>query len=232
MMVKMMRCRSVDDSHQNVVKDEVDKSFRIKHEDSINFFSRLLSRQQTAKNNNTQHSFRVYYAEDVSVPFVWESQPGTPIHRFADAGGDAALRPPLTPPPSYFINGKNPPRKKRNLLRALLVKVSLKSTRSRAKSSPPAAASVTPSLPSPSFSLSPSFSSCSSSSHSSSSSSAFATPLWRFHGGRRRRLASSGSSGSSLEKGIIEEVSGGEESSTPPACCGLTHRNRRTLSMH
>ncbi|CAH9101165.1 unnamed protein product [Cuscuta epithymum] len=230
MMVKMMRCRSVDDSHQNVVKDEVDKSFRIKHED-ISFFSRLLSRQETAKNNNTQHSFRVYYAEDVSVPFVWESQPGTPIHRFADAGGDAALRPPLTPPPSYFINGKNPPKKKKNLLRALLVKVSLKSTRSRAKPSPPAASS-TPSLPSPSFSISPSFSSCSSSSHSSSSSSAFGTPLSRFYGGRRKRLASSGSSGYSFGKGIIEEVSGGEKSSASPACCGLTHRSRRTLSMH
>ncbi|KAJ8751608.1 hypothetical protein K2173_016859 [Erythroxylum novogranatense] len=36
----------------------------------------------------------------VSVPFIWESQPGTPKVKFRE---NSSL-PPLTPPPSYFCN--------------------------------------------------------------------------------------------------------------------------------
>jgi len=45
-------------------------------------------------------SFRVYYpvASAGAVPFLWESQPGTPKN---DSPSAAAL-PPLTPPPSYY----------------------------------------------------------------------------------------------------------------------------------
>jgi hypothetical protein len=59
-------------------------------------FSKLFSRESSA----AAPSFRVYYgvASAGSVPFLWESQPGTPKN---DAVSDAAL-PPLTPPPSYY----------------------------------------------------------------------------------------------------------------------------------
>ncbi|TVU21653.1 hypothetical protein EJB05_31303, partial [Eragrostis curvula] len=59
-------------------------------------FSKLFSRESSA----AAPSFRVYYgvASAGSVPFLWESQPGTPKN---DAVSAAAL-PPLTPPPSYY----------------------------------------------------------------------------------------------------------------------------------
>ncbi|CAK8537938.1 unnamed protein product [Lathyrus sativus] len=45
-----------------------------------------------------------------SIPFVWESQPGTPKHR-----SNANSLPPLTPPPSYFQNAnKKPIKPKKN----------------------------------------------------------------------------------------------------------------------
>ncbi|RLM99588.1 uncharacterized protein C2845_PM06G06040 [Panicum miliaceum] len=49
-------------------------------------------------------SFRVYYsvASAGAVPFLWESQPGTPKN---DSPSAAAL-PPLTPPPSYYAAGR------------------------------------------------------------------------------------------------------------------------------
>nr|GMC85910.1 YLP motif-containing protein 1-like [Ipomoea batatas] len=91
-----MSCRGGADSHQNNNNNVREKSFRIRHDD-LKLFSRFLSRQETSNR---------YYG-DVSVPFVWESQPGTPKHRFADSA--AALRPPLTPPPSYYSNSKFTP---------------------------------------------------------------------------------------------------------------------------
>ncbi|PON79044.1 hypothetical protein PanWU01x14_015450 [Parasponia andersonii] len=67
------------------------KSFRIKQDDK--FFSRLLSKETSQPNS----SCRVYYGEAAgAVPFVWESQPGTPKHTF-----ETTSLPPLTPPPSY-----------------------------------------------------------------------------------------------------------------------------------
>ncbi|KAK3443979.1 hypothetical protein EUGRSUZ_B04020 [Eucalyptus grandis] len=67
-----------------------------------------------------------------SVPFTWESQPGTPKVRFCDD-----VVPPLTPPPSYFyvpardtINRKQQ-RRKTKFLTTLLPKL-----RSSASSSP------------------------------------------------------------------------------------------------
>ncbi|XP_062179295.1 uncharacterized protein LOC133883909 [Phragmites australis] len=46
-------------------------------------------------------SFRVYYgvASAGSVPFMWESAPGTPKNAISDT-----TLPPLTPPPSYYNN--------------------------------------------------------------------------------------------------------------------------------
>ncbi|MCD7470688.1 hypothetical protein HAX54_010709 [Datura stramonium] len=68
----------------------------IKQDDK--FFSRLLSKESTAKGES---SFRYYYCggSSGSIPFVWESQPGTPKHKFSDT-----CLPPLTPPPSYQTN--------------------------------------------------------------------------------------------------------------------------------
>ncbi|KAL6614271.1 hypothetical protein ACP70R_036541 [Stipagrostis hirtigluma subsp. patula] len=67
------------------------------------FYERLLTKESSAANP----SFRYYWAEPGSVPFVWESQPGTPKDavRMAAAGG----LPAITPPPSYLLrhgNGK------------------------------------------------------------------------------------------------------------------------------
>ncbi|KAL5232146.1 hypothetical protein ABZP36_030922 [Zizania latifolia] len=55
-------------------------------------------------------SFRVYYgvASAGSVPFVWESQPGTPKR----SSQSAAALPPLTPPPSYYVAGGKGDKKK------------------------------------------------------------------------------------------------------------------------
>ncbi|KAJ8753793.1 hypothetical protein K2173_000047 [Erythroxylum novogranatense] len=72
------------------------KSFRIKQEDD-KFFSRTLSKETSIANP----SFRVYYdGVSVAVPFVWESQPGTPKYsKFCEK-----TLPPLTPPPSSYFN--------------------------------------------------------------------------------------------------------------------------------
>ncbi|KAL5223111.1 hypothetical protein ABZP36_027824 [Zizania latifolia] len=61
--------------------------------------SKLLSRESSV----AAPSFKVYYgvASAGSVPFLWESQPGTPKN---DAISDTVL-PPLTPPPSYYTAG-------------------------------------------------------------------------------------------------------------------------------
>jgi Protein of unknown function (DUF688) len=56
------------------------------------FFARLLSKEISL----STPSFRIYGAAPTSVPFIWESQPGTP--KIADS---ALSLPPITPPPSY-----------------------------------------------------------------------------------------------------------------------------------
>ncbi|XP_055830440.1 uncharacterized protein LOC129899480 [Solanum dulcamara] len=70
----------------------------IKQDDK--FFSRLLSKESTAKGES---SFRYYYCggSSGSIPFVWESQPGTPKHKFTHTS-----LPSLTPPPSYQTNAQ------------------------------------------------------------------------------------------------------------------------------
>ncbi|KAL2317383.1 hypothetical protein Fmac_031259 [Flemingia macrophylla] len=49
-------------------------------------------------------SNEAYHGDSASVPFVWESQPGTPKVRFKENS-----LPPLTPPPSYFQNDAKKP---------------------------------------------------------------------------------------------------------------------------
>ncbi|KAJ8898881.1 hypothetical protein K2173_008190 [Erythroxylum novogranatense] len=71
------------------------KSFRIQEGDK--FFSRILSKENSLANPSS----RVYYGGvSGSVPFVWESEPGTPkYHKFCENS-----IPPLTPPPSFYSN--------------------------------------------------------------------------------------------------------------------------------
>ncbi|XP_052116024.1 uncharacterized protein LOC107485223 [Arachis duranensis] len=146
---------------------------QIKQDDK--FFCRLLSKE----NSMSLPSFR---DAAVTVPFVWESQPGTPKYEFSE---DAL--PPLTPPPSYYFNNNNTMKKigscsrsnsKKKLLMALFPKLmNLKKAilPSNCSSSPP---SFDSSFSSPS--------NCSSSWSSSDSSSKVV--------GRRRRFLSHGSS--------------------------------------
>lgn len=70
---------------------------QIKEDDKV--CASLLFKEASLANS----SFRVYYgvAAAGSVPFRWESRPGTPKHTSAAA---AAALPPLTPPPSYYFS--------------------------------------------------------------------------------------------------------------------------------
>ncbi|KAI4370500.1 hypothetical protein MLD38_018850 [Melastoma candidum] len=120
------------------------KSFRIKHDDK--FFSKLLSRENCTSNSSS----RIFYYGDApgAVPFIWESQPGTPIHAktvLADLDEDMAMAylPPLTPPPSYhsgLLSGMTPmvPYKKKLRPRAVLCGIfsRLKTRKAHIKTSP------------------------------------------------------------------------------------------------
>ncbi|WOK95859.1 hypothetical protein Cni_G04566 [Canna indica] len=71
------------------------------HCNKLSYTRRLLSKDETSAANP---SFRVYYGVAAgAVPFLWESQPGTPKHMIATTTTtDSVNIPPLTPPPSYF----------------------------------------------------------------------------------------------------------------------------------
>lgn len=98
-------------------------TLEIKHEDDSKFFAKLLSKQNSMGRNP---SFRVYYGgASGSVPFTWESRPGTPKHAFADT----SLVPPLNPPPSYCTKSNAKPVKKHSrsgLLNAVFWKMVLR----------------------------------------------------------------------------------------------------------
>ncbi|CAO2177731.1 unnamed protein product [Urochloa humidicola] len=67
------------------------------------FYERLLTKESSASAGNL--SYRYYWAEPGAVPFVWESQPGTPkdAARMAAAAAAAGALPAITPPPSYLL---------------------------------------------------------------------------------------------------------------------------------
>ncbi|XP_057979416.1 uncharacterized protein LOC131165532 [Malania oleifera] len=70
-------------------------------EHDAKFFSRLLSRERSS---SAASSRRIYYGgAAASIPFLWESRPGTPKHpKFSDSSpNDDGIPPPITPPPSY-----------------------------------------------------------------------------------------------------------------------------------
>jgi hypothetical protein len=64
------------------------------------FSSRILSRDRSSVANA---SFRVYYSLGAgTVPFLWESKPGTPKSSVTPASAAARTTvPPISPPPSY-----------------------------------------------------------------------------------------------------------------------------------
>ncbi|GMN23442.1 hypothetical protein TIFTF001_000114 [Ficus carica] len=105
-----------------------------------------------ANNNLSSSSLEDYYyhgeSSSVSVPFMWESQPGTPKVKFLRENPNNYL-PPLTPPPSYcyspvLTNRSSPspkttPNKANNFLQAIFP------ARSRNKRYPPSSPSYSPS---------------------------------------------------------------------------------------
>lgn len=113
-------------------------SFQLIKQEDDKFFSKLLSKEIP------DSSFRVYYngALSGSVPFFWESQPGTPKHRLNEL-----TVPPLTPPPSYHLKSSNTTKgssssskkllsAKSNLLRILFLKARGKKKSSSSTNTP------------------------------------------------------------------------------------------------
>lgn len=163
-----------------------------------NLFTRVVSKESSI----TNPSFRVYYGGvSGSVPFMWESQPGTPKHKFCDNS-----IPPLTPPPSYYFttHGDDKPNTRKNsrskLIHTLFLRIN------------PKKANMMPS----SLSLSSSSWSSSSSSSSSSHSSTARSSNVR----RRRRFLSVGSSFDG------EEVMSSTNGSRNPVLCFEINRDK------
>ncbi|KAF3447986.1 hypothetical protein FNV43_RR08693 [Rhamnella rubrinervis] len=166
------------------------KSLLIKQDDK--FYSRLLSKETSIANS----SFRVYYGGlPGAVPFLWESQPGTPKSKFSDD-----TLPPLTPPPSYYTNNysNTKPLKKTtsrsNILQTLFPKRNTKKT--QMPSSPSQSSS-------PSFWSSP-----------SSDSSSMVYPINTSKCRGRSRFSSPSSSFDSLMLGDDDEEHVGSPTST------------------
>ncbi|XP_062183033.1 uncharacterized protein LOC133887122 [Phragmites australis] len=164
--------------------------------------SKLFSRESSA----AAPSFRVYYgvASAGSVPFLWESQPGTPKNAIS-----TATLPPLTPPPSYYTAKQASTKKsstitattgkkqsKHSIFSSILSKIILH-RRSRSSSS-----------------SSPSSSSCSSSSWSSAS----------FHGAQSPACSSMRSRVHAFSVGDDSE----EEQETP-TCFSVRHESFRAF---
>ncbi|KAL2488555.1 uncharacterized protein Fot_41847 [Forsythia ovata] len=126
----------------SISEDHQMKSIRIRPEEK--FSSRRLSRELSI---STDNSIEVYYRDSsVGVPFLWESQPGTPKVKFRR---ETPL-PPLTPPPSFHSSPARNPAKihlKSNLIQSFLPKLNVK--KSQFQQSSPSSSSSSSSLSSP-----------------------------------------------------------------------------------
>ncbi|KAL0844661.1 hypothetical protein Bca101_017907 [Brassica carinata] len=58
--------------------------------------SKIIVKESSLQVNS---SSRIYYYGGASVPFLWETRPGTPKHSLFS---ESFRLPPLTPPPSYY----------------------------------------------------------------------------------------------------------------------------------
>lgn len=56
------------------------------------------------ESSQVNSSSRIYYYNGASVPFLWETRPGTPKH---DLFSESFRLPPLTPPPSYYSSSSS-----------------------------------------------------------------------------------------------------------------------------
>jgi hypothetical protein len=88
-----------EDRMRMLPKSSSEKKLRAAMQERVSTASHLLAPDAAVSNL----SFRVYYgvASGGSVPFVWESTPGTPKNAISDT-----KLPPLTPPPSYYNRNK------------------------------------------------------------------------------------------------------------------------------
>ncbi|XP_026658425.1 uncharacterized protein LOC103702108 [Phoenix dactylifera] len=168
--------------------DIAQESLQIRQDDK--FYTRLLSKESSPANS----SLRVYYGVATgSVPFLWESRPGTPKNTIP-----TTALPPLTPPPSYYSSPKIKSSKKSsksNLIHTILPRLTLSKTHAP---------------PSPSVSLS---------SSSVSSSSSLFSPVGSTGTHQRRRSSSTRFSFSS--QGDDEESDDGSPTST--LCFRMRH---------
>ncbi|KAJ6969116.1 hypothetical protein NC653_036929 [Populus alba x Populus x berolinensis] len=193
---KMLRSATPDVDHPQ-------KALEIKQDDK--FFSRLMSKENSMANP----SFRVYYGGvSVAVPFVWESQPGTPKYTFCEK-----TLPPLTPPPSYYTNSNKKPTKnhsRSNLLRFLFPRNNLRKTN----------------VSSSATHLSPNPSSASWSSLTSSSTLLTLSNPRKYH--ERSGFSSRGSSFDSTVSDDFEESHNMGSSPSSKLCFGISGRSTST----
>ncbi|CAN8317594.1 unnamed protein product [Cochlearia groenlandica] len=62
--------------------------------------SKLIVKESSLVNSSS----RIYYYNGASVPFLWETRPGTPKHPLFS---ESLRLPPLTPPPSYYSSASS-----------------------------------------------------------------------------------------------------------------------------
>lgn len=166
-------------------------------------------------------SFRVYYGEKgAAVPFMWESQPGTPKH---PSHSNDYIVPPLTPPPSFNNNSSSSSSSSsRKSRKSWIIFSTFFSSLSRIKSS-------SHMNPSPGLSFSSYNSGTLSWSSSSSSSSPISSPYpddrvrGKKHRSHRRSLSFSGSIANKFplfDDDEQEEVMGGSRANSRKMCFG------------
>lgn len=181
------------------------------------FFSRLMSKETSMANSSS----RVYYGgASGAVPFMWESEPGTPKH----PSSDTAL-PPLTPPPSYQSSSKSKSKQKKTLFSSIF-----SCQRKNHANSPSSSSTSTSSSTSSSLSSWSSFH-CSASSQSANYSSNKNRKLFQY----RRRSANFSCSRSQSVHNFMDDDNDEEEEeekeeglrSSPSStlCFGLKRRN-------
>ncbi|XVF00327.1 hypothetical protein REPUB_Repub03eG0275400 [Reevesia pubescens] len=181
------------------------KGLQIKQDDK--FFSRLMSKETSMANS----SCRVYYGgASGAVPFMWESQPGTPKHPSCDT-----TLPPLTPPPSYHSSFKSKSKQKKSLKPTLLSSIFPRLITPRKNHASPSSSRS-------STSSSSSLSSWSSLHGSISSPSANSMNRKLFH---RRRGYFSCSSRSPVHDCMDDDDEEGIGSPTSTLCFGVKRRN-------